>query len=36
MGNREIWRRGGDYIAPFSATLLFSVTSFVKPAISVV
>jgi hypothetical protein len=25
----------GDYIAPFSATLLFSVTSFVKPAFSV-
>src|SRR5438477_4417793 len=30
-----LWRRGGDYIAPFSATLLFSVTSFVKPAFSV-
>ena len=27
---------GGDYIAPFSATLLFSITSFVKPAFSVV
>jgi hypothetical protein len=27
---------GGDYIAPFSATLLFSFTSFVKPAFSVV
>jgi hypothetical protein len=26
----------GDYIAPFSATLLFSVTSFVKPAFSAV
>ncbi len=31
-----VWRRGGDYIALFSATLLFSVTSFVKPAFSVV
>src|SRR5258708_6404025 len=30
------WRRRGDYIAPFSATLLFSVTLFVKPAFSVV
>jgi hypothetical protein len=35
VGDKEIWRRG-DYIAPFSATLLFSVTSFVKPVFSVV
>jgi hypothetical protein len=26
----------GDYVAPFSTTLLFSITSFVKPAFSVV
>jgi len=31
-----VWRRGGDYITPFFVTLLFSVTSFVKPAFSVV
>jgi hypothetical protein len=34
--NARIWRRGGDYIASFFATLLFSVTSFVKPAFSAV
>jgi hypothetical protein len=33
---RENLAERGDYIAPFSATLLFSVTSFVKPVFSVV
>src|SRR5437870_12189329 len=30
------WRRGGIILLLFSTTLLFSITSFVKPAFSVV